>query len=131
MFFRKRKFPMVGGAPKVVAPEVRPDGRDPSGDYDHRWTELSLKFRKKNPFCRFCEQDGYECSLADDVDHIIPIEDGGDRLSWENLQSLCKKHHYGRKARLQRYARDKSMIEMLPKWCADPSSRPDFTVRAK
>lgn len=121
--FKRRQFPMVGGR----APS--PDKSTAERGYDHSWTDLSLRFRRKNPFCRFCEQDGFECTPADDVDHIIPIEDGGDRLSWENLQSLCKKHHYGRKARLQRYARAHGMIEMLPIWCADPSTRPDMSRR--
>ena len=121
--FRRREFPKVGvkaqGFPKRAA----------AAEYDHRWERMSLNFRKKHPFCRFCEQEGYEARLADDVDHIVPIEDGGAKLDVTNLQSLCRRHHNGLKRRLQEHARKHGMLEMLPKWCAEPRSRPDFTRR--
>lgn len=97
--------------------------------YDAKWTRLSVAQRRKHPFCRFCEQEGRETVIAEDVDHIIPLEDGGARLDPANLQSLCKRHHYGLKARLQDYARRMGLIEQLPDWCADPTMRPDLTKR--
>lgn len=124
MLFRPKQFPKVGGQRTSNA------GRPDRANYDHVWEKLSLSHRRRNPFCRFCEQQGFECTPADDVDHIIPIEDGGAKLDRNNLQSLCRKHHNGLKERLQRYARKHGCIEMLPKWCADPDSRPDLTRRA-
>ncbi len=39
------------------------------------------------PLCRMCGR------LADLVDHIVPIMDGGAVLDEENLQSLCTACH--------------------------------------
>ncbi len=40
----------------------------------------------------FCQAPG--CNrLADEVDHIIPLAEGGDRYDPANLQSLCRDHH--------------------------------------
>jgi 5-methylcytosine-specific restriction endonuclease McrA len=122
MQFKRRQFPMVGGRSSNQESST-------SRGYDYRWGKLSLDFRRKNPFCKFCEQEGFEASPADDVDHIIPIEDGGARLDPANLQALCKRHHYGRKERLQLYARKHDLISELPMWCSDPSTRPDMTKR--
>lgn len=44
-------------------------------------------FIKENPLCVECE------SVAEVVDHIVSIRDGGDKLSWSNLQSMCHKCH--------------------------------------
>lgn len=126
LMFRRREFPLVGGRRKG---EYTNNGRGKREDYDHVWEDLSVRFRRKNPFCRFCEQEGFECVPVDDVDHIIPLEDGGARLDRNNLQSSCRKHHNGLKSRLQRYARAIGRIDLLPLWCADPSTRPDMTAR--
>lgn len=124
--FSRRKFPQVGGRKHESAGTNRsPDRRD----YDHKWERLSIAFRRKNPFCRFCAQEGFECTPADDVDHVIPIEDGGARLDWSNLQPICRRHHNGLKFRLQQHARKHGLIDQLPKWCADPSTRPNLTIR--
>ena len=32
-------------------------------------------------------------SLATDVDHIVPINQGGDPFTRSNLQPLCQHHH--------------------------------------
>ncbi|AEV52281.1 hypothetical protein [Nocardia phage NBR1] len=31
--------------------------------------------------------------IADDVDHIIELSNGGNAIDWNNLQSLCRAHH--------------------------------------
>ena len=121
-FFHRRKFPTVGGRP--APKEVR---HEESGKrtYDYIWSKLSQRFRRKHPFCRFCEQKGLEAQVADLVDHIIPTVDRTDlRLTWSNLQSLCHSCHNGLKRRLEEYARKHDMLDMLPQWCADPESRP-------
>lgn len=62
-----------------------------------RWRKLSAKFRKANPLCRIClERD--ELVPAQQVDHVVPIAQGGKRLAWDNLQSLCRACH-GEKTR--------------------------------
>lgn len=121
--FRKRQFPMIGGRRRFEEKSSSQRG------YDHAWEKLSSDFRRRNPFCRFCEQEGFEASLADDVDHIIPLEDGGKRLDRSNLQSLCRRHHNGLKRRLQEYARRTGQIDDLPNWCENPTNRPDMTRR--
>lgn len=73
-----------------AAEPVRP--QTASRGYDHLWRKTSERYRRKHPFCRFCEQVGRQ-RLCDDVDHIIPIDDGGDRLKLENLQPVCRPCH--------------------------------------
>lgn len=45
-----------------------------------------------NPFCEECEKGGLLVK-ATMVHHIQPIEQGGEPLMWENLQSLCEACH--------------------------------------
>lgn len=52
-----------------------------------RWKRFSVFYRKSNPFCVSCGK------FADDVDHIIPIAEGGSPYDEKNLQSLCKSCH--------------------------------------
>lgn len=70
--------------------------------YDRRaWRRCSRSFRARFPFCgqrapdgRFslddsiCARRGLQ-RLADQVDHIVAITDGGALLEDGNLQSLC------------------------------------------
>ncbi len=106
----------------VRAPEPeRP--KTASRGYDHLWRKVSERYRRKHPFCRFCEQAGRQ-NFCDDVDHKIPIEDGGDRLKLENLQPLCRACHNGIKKPMDAYAREHGQIYLLPAWCDDPSERP-------
>lgn len=56
-----------------------------------RWRHTRSKQLHLHPLC--------ECgAIATDVDHVTPIEEGGDRWSFTNLQSLCAPCH-GRKTR--------------------------------
>lgn len=44
---------------------------------------------RDQPFCQ-----APDCNrLADDVDHITPLAEGGNRYDTNNLQSLCREHH--------------------------------------
>ena len=126
--FRRRKFPSVGGNSSSRA---NTDGNTGRLQYDAKWDRLSIRFRRQNPFCRFCEQDGYEASPADDADHVIPLRApfNGAKYDWKNLQPLCRKHHYGLKAKLEHYAEKNGQFDMLRTWCEDPASRPDMTQR--
>lgn len=54
--------------------------------YDSEWDKLSARFRREHPYC-WCG------APATATDHIIPISEGGARLAWGNLQSLCDPHH--------------------------------------
>lgn len=55
--------------------------------YDARWRKLRAAHMAAEPLCRMCGH------LADLVDHIVPILDGGAVLDDENLQSLCVACH--------------------------------------
>lgn len=39
-----------------------------------------------------CEAPGCH-RVMDQVDHIIPLAESGDRYDWSNYQSLCQPHH--------------------------------------
>ncbi|KUH83492.1 MULTISPECIES: HNH endonuclease signature motif containing protein [unclassified Mycobacterium] len=46
-------------------------------------------YRASHPHC---EQPG--CGrVMHQVDHIVPLAEGGDRYDWSNYQSLCIDHH--------------------------------------
>lgn len=91
--------------------------------YDSRWDRLSIAFRKKNPFCLWCQQQGRD-TLTDLVDHMIPVVDRPDlKHDWKNLLPLCTYHH-GVKGSMEIYAREKGLLDMLPIWCRDPAKRP-------
>ncbi|MBF0892710.1 HNH endonuclease [Gluconobacter sp. LMG 1744] len=62
--------------------------------YDNTWREFSSNYRKRNPFCVECREEGLFNSKDIHVDHIVPLEKAPDRkYDLENLQSLCRRHH--------------------------------------
>jgi 5-methylcytosine-specific restriction protein A len=56
------------------------------------WKRLRLLQLGKQPLCVMCESMG-RLTAATQVDHIVPIKDGGDPWAMENLQSLCASCH--------------------------------------
>jgi len=57
------------------------------------WIRLRDTYRKNNPLCIHCKAIG-NIAPADVVDHIVGITDDYSlRLDYNNLQSLCHKHH--------------------------------------
>ena len=74
-------------------PVIQPRNPEDVAFYkSYKWTKTSLKFRKLNPLCILCDKEG-KTKKADVVDHITPIKEGGEEYNFENLQSLCHKHH--------------------------------------
>lgn len=57
-----------------------------------RWILLRRRQLFDEPLCRECAKEGRE-TIATLVDHIVPVEDGGEPWSLDNLQSLCAPHH--------------------------------------
>ena len=57
-----------------------------------RWTKVSKWYRKNNPLCVHCKEQG-RVTPAQLVDHIVEIKDGGAEYDESNLQSLCKACH--------------------------------------
>lgn len=54
--------------------------------------KLRKQFISANPFCIECKKFN-DITLANVVDHIIPIEQGGAKRDDRNYQSLCNYHH--------------------------------------
>ena len=65
-----------------------------------RWRKLRNWYIKTNPLCVDCKKQNH-IKLADVVDHIIPIKDGGAQLDSQNLQGLCHLHHNQKSAKEQ------------------------------
>lgn len=64
--------------------------RDKANDkfyHSKEWKQARYYQLMNYPFCISCSK------IADTVDHIIAIKDGGDKLSNKNLQSMCKSCH--------------------------------------
>jgi 5-methylcytosine-specific restriction protein A len=61
----------------------------PGGHDDRRMAAAVRRYRIDHPLCEWpgCPR------LVYNVDHIIPLAEGGDRYSPHNMQSLCKPHH--------------------------------------
>jgi HNH endonuclease len=69
--------------------------------------------------------------MMEEVDHIIPLVDGGPRLDMDNLQSLCWQCHKAWKRRLEAFARLTDQVLMLLDWCKKPETRPHkFSIRS-
>jgi 5-methylcytosine-specific restriction enzyme A len=57
------------------------------------WKKLRSAYRRENPFCEICANEGRE-TLAQQVDHRVPLREAPDRaLEWSNLRSLCMSCH--------------------------------------
>jgi 5-methylcytosine-specific restriction protein A len=67
--------------------------------YDVRWQRLRVAFLASHPYCNECARHG-RVTLAQDVDHIVPLAQGGAVLDESNLQALCRACH-NRKTRAQ------------------------------
>ncbi len=57
--------------------------------YDARWVKVRNAYVKAHPTCEAlgCDQPTTE------VDHIVPLAQGGAKLDKNNLQALCGPHH--------------------------------------
>ena len=89
---------------KKYAPPPQ-DNRKPPAErgYDFAWTKLSRAYRMEFPFCQMCLDEG-RATNGNLVDHIVPLDQGGERLEKSNLQTLCyschaTKTHQDKKAR--------------------------------
>lgn len=62
--------------------------------YTPEWDKYRLMYLKEHPLCVMCESKGIY-KPAKIVDHIIPIDGGGDVLFWpqSNHQGLCTSCH--------------------------------------
>jgi hypothetical protein len=92
--------------------------------YDARWDKLSVRFRRANPFCRLCEQEGAD-QLGARVDHILPVREYPDlKYDWNNLQNICVAHDNLKQA-METFARANGQVELLKIWCEGTDLRPE------
>lgn len=76
-------------------PERKPFQRhvDNSSFYNgSKWRKVSRLHKEKHPLCVKCLEEG-KSTAVEFTDHIVRIEDGGDKYDESNLQSLCAFHH--------------------------------------
>lgn len=58
----------------------------------NQWRKLSERVRAEEPLCREClKEDRLTPSKV--ADHIVPVNNGGQRYDRENLQALCIECH--------------------------------------
>ena len=58
----------------------------------YRWWKLRLRILRREPLCRMCKANGIVTAAAE-LDHIIPISQGGSPFDEDNLQPLCRECH--------------------------------------
>jgi len=56
--------------------------------YDREWRTLRTRYLREHPDCELCGSNDRV-----QVDHIVPLANGGARLDPNNLQTLCFTHH--------------------------------------
>lgn len=73
--------------------------------YDHTWQAVRLQILQRDH--HVCQVRGPKCNgKATQVDHIIPLSEGGSRLDHDNLRASCLPCNAGRgNARLIELAR--------------------------
>lgn len=64
-----------------------------------RWKRLREYHRTREPFCRMCLKEEGRYVLGTLVDHVLPIEEGGEAMDDSNLQTLCDRHHAQKRQR--------------------------------
>jgi 5-methylcytosine-specific restriction protein A len=64
----------------------------------HRaWQRVRAERLRIEPSCRTCRAEG-GTTTATEVDHVVPISEGGALLDLANTQSLCAEHHADKSA---------------------------------
>ena len=71
-----------------------------------QWKNLREQYINAHPLCERCEDQGYIVE-GREVDHIVEIEDGGDKTDPDNLQTLCVSCHRKKTAEEKRKREEK------------------------
>lgn len=92
---RQRPPRLRVGKPSAI-PRAWVEAKDKRGSahsrgYGASWRKLREAVLDAEPLCRWCSQRG-RVTPAQEVDHIIPLRDGGTN-ELDNLQPLCDLHH--------------------------------------
>jgi 5-methylcytosine-specific restriction enzyme A len=79
----RRERQPVGSPPKTRTP------------YDHTWQRVRPQILQRDNYK--CQVHGPKCKgVATQVDHIIPLSEGGARLDHDNLRATCSSCNAGR-----------------------------------
>lgn len=106
----------------AIQPLIR--GSPRARGYDRRWDRLSIVFRRRHPFCRFCIQEGNDATPGTVADHILAVVEFPElKYEWKNLQSLCDPHNLSTKARLELLARRTGDFGRMILWCSSLEAR--------
>lgn len=71
-----------------------------------RWQKIRRMVLLREPFCRSCMKRG-RLVPAVQVDHIVPLEDGGATYDESNLQPLCRSCHSAKSFSGQKGAKER------------------------
>lgn len=89
-----------------VANQDRSRARGPRLYNKARWIATRERVLEREPFCRHCLAEGADPpAYSTQVDHVVPLEDGGDEWARSNLQGLCD-HHHSVKTKRERAVRE-------------------------
>jgi len=58
-----------------------------------KWRLARRIYLQAHPLCVDCQREGKPPRLAEELDHITPLRDGGPPFAWSNLAGRCKSHH--------------------------------------
>ena len=72
--------------------EHRPPREQTTAVYDRRWREFREAYLAAHPLCIQCGKNA-RLTAATEVDHIVPLNDGGAQYDESNCQGLCKSCH--------------------------------------
>lgn len=82
-----------------TTPSARFRSSSSSRGYDGTWAKVADAHRQQHPFCARCNRlvglKPYDYA----IDHITPLDAGGERLDPSNLQTLCRSCHNIKTAR--------------------------------
>lgn len=93
---------------KNNTPPPQTGRRNPNSEFYNstKWRRTRGAYIKKNPLCVVCQAAGI-IKQAEVVDHKIPINEGGEKYKWSNLQSMCHTHHNQKSGRESQAAQRK------------------------
>jgi len=80
------------GRPTKSPTESRGGNADTQFYRQARWGKLRTSILSAEPLCRHCKAKG-DLTAATEVDHIVPVKQGGEIYDTDNLQPLCGKCH--------------------------------------
>lgn len=53
-----------------------------------RWSSIRRQVLREQPFCQVCERE-----TSVEVDHVVPLSEGGHPTARYNLQGICRDCH--------------------------------------